>query len=249
MKIGVILAAGRGSRLGLSKKNKTVTVVNHKPIIQYGYEAYKGVVDQILIVVGHKADSVRTALKGKNVSFVQQEKQLGTGDAARAIVDYCLDQSIKPETILFGNGDNMVFLDEKIVLSLIKNHKFNNNAITLLTFLSTDTKLDNGRIKRDKDQNILKIVESKELNESEKNIREMNSGFYCFDYDFVLDNISNIVPNANNGEYQLTQLIEIAIKKKLKVNSLMLKNSGVGMGINNKNQLRKIRSIKKSLNQ
>jgi bifunctional UDP-N-acetylglucosamine pyrophosphorylase/glucosamine-1-phosphate N-acetyltransferase len=244
MTVGIILAAGRGSRLNSVDRNKTSLALAGKPIVAYGAELFAQTVDKTLVVVGAFAESVQSALLPYQVTYAQQTEQKGTGHAARVAVDAIAAQGWQPETICLGYGDHMMFYTPEIVRDLLAQHQSNQAAITLVTTIHPDpNSLAWGRIKRDQNGKVLGIVEQKDATPEELSINELNAGFYCFDYAFAQTALQQILPSPVTGEYYLTDLIALAQQQGKTIHTVQVPYEFVGSGINTADQLQTTEAI------
>lgn len=209
---GIILAAGEGKRMK-SKLPKVLHKVCGKPMIDHIIEAMNGAnVNDLIVVVGHKAEIVKEHLDNK-VSTAFQEKQLGTGHAVMCCEDFLKD---KEGTVIILAGDAPLITSETIS-KVFDYHVKNGYSATILTADAEDpTGL--GRIIRNEQGDIERIVEHKDATEDERNIKEVNSANYCFDIQELLKALKKIDNDNAQGEYYLTDTIEI------------IKNSGKKVG-------------------
>lgn len=226
----VILAAGEGTRMK-SNHPKVAHEICGKPIVQHVIESVEGAgIDDIVVVVGHKSEEVQSCIESE-VKFALQEKQLGTGHAVMCAVDYIKDND---GITLVLTGDTPLITDATIT-SLISYHNNHGFSGTILT-----SKLDNpsgyGRIVRDGEDNVLKIVEQKDASEDERLINEINSGIYCFDTQRLMEALKSIGTNNAQGEYYLTDVIEIMRSRGLLVGAYVAPDSSEIMGINSRLQ-------------
>lgn len=229
--MAVILAAGEGKRMK-SKKSKVLHKACGMTLIDWVYRSVKGAnINETIVVVGHKAEDVKESM-GNNVLYAHQDKQLGTGHAVMQAKEYFKG---KEGDILVLCGDTPLITSETISKTF-EIHRKNNNSATIIT-----AELQNpsgyGRIVRDKNNNVLKIVEDRDASDDERRIKEINSGMYCFnikDLESALEELDN---NNSQGEYYLTDTIEILIKKGLKVGAVKVDDSNEILGINDRVQL------------
>lgn len=151
----VILAAGKGTRMK-SKLYKVLHKVCGKTMVEHVVEAAKETnPDKIITVVGNGAESVKDVLAGQS-EFAFQEKQLGTGDAVLAASD--LLENLDGSTLV-ATGDTPLFTAETFN-NLFKKHEESGNSATVLTAKAPNP-FGYGRIIRDEDGNVLRIVEQK----------------------------------------------------------------------------------------
>lgn len=245
MIVGVILAGGKGTRMDNKEINKTAINFREKPLVSYGVESFKKVVNKTLIVIGHKHKTVQDALRGESVEYVFQKRRLGTGHALKTAIEHLRNKNETPEIVVVGNGDNMLFYTKKMVSAMIRFHKKQKAVVTILIIKPDNASLyDNGRILRKKDGCVAKIIESKHASAEELTINELNTGFYCFDYKFVSSVMKKLPRNEISGEYQITDFIYMANDSGKKVSAFLHDNPLVGMGINTKLHLDQL--LKKS---
>lgn len=238
MIIGIILAAGKGTRMNLRNGNKTTLLLRGKPLAQYGIDLFSHITDKTIVVVGHQASSVKNVLEGDSLVFVTQSKRLGTGHAVRRAVE-TLSQTTG--TALVGNGDHLMCYTKEIIQDFMQYHHQEKNTMTILTTTNEDTEaMDNGRILRTKEGLVMQIVEKRDLLPEQKTITEFNSGFYCFDLKFLQRNIRKLEKNHEKNEYYLTDLVKIVHAQEKKVGAFVVPFKFVGTGVNTKEQLEKI---------
>ena len=247
MIVGVILAAGKGTRMNSTGVNKTSLLFNGKPIIQYGVDLYKETTDKTVVVVGAFAQSIQQVLSGQEVTFVEQHDQLGTGHAVVAAVNAIEQKGWRPQSVLVGYGDHMMFYLPETARKLIRNQQEQHTALSLVTadYERTD-EMRFGRIVRDEKGFVKAIVEHKDATEEERKITEFNPGFYCFDYGFLKNNIAKIEISPVSGEYYVTDMIALAVKAGQKVAALQVPFSEIGLGINTAAELTESREMYKT---
>ena len=238
--VGVILAAGKGTRFKSQGVNKTAALFKNKPLIRYGLQLYKGLVDQVAIVVGAYADSVKNAVGiDESVIYAPQTKRLGTGHALKVAVKAIKEANLEPQFILVGYGDHMMYYRKQFIRGFISLHKSTNSAISFITTVHDDPNaIAWGRIIRNAQTNaVVKNVEQKDATPEELLVNELNAGFYCIDYKFLKKHVNRLTKSPVTGEYYLPELIEIAIANNLPVSGYQVPFNYVGMGINTKNDL------------
>lgn len=198
-------------------------------------------IKDITAVVGFQADSVRSALKDQ-VAYVIQEEQLGTGDAIKTAVS-SIGSNI--ETVLTVYGDDSAFYPASLFQEMVAKKETEHCDLLFLTIHKEDpTGL--GRIVRDATGKISRIVEEKNATEEERQIKEINTGFYCFDKEFLVDHIGDIQKNPLSGEYYLTDMVEIALKNGKKVEAFLVEDDSIWHGVNNRLDLAKAQKKIKS---
>ncbi|MDO5014818.1 MAG: bifunctional UDP-N-acetylglucosamine diphosphorylase/glucosamine-1-phosphate N-acetyltransferase GlmU [Clostridia bacterium] len=228
----IVLAAGEGKRMH-SRHPKVLSKLLFRPMIQRVIDSVHGAgIDDIILIIGFKGEEL-DAIYRERYSCIYQKEQKGTGHAVMQAKDELLKSNC--ENVIVLNGD-APFVDSKSIVNLIKIHEKEKSAVTLLS-AKLDDPFGYGRIIRDSNGNLEKIVEQKDADEEQQKIKEVNSGVYVFnkaDLLFALDNIQN--NNAAN-EYYLTDTTEILKNKSKKTGVYMTNNPDTVLGANDKYQL------------
>ncbi len=233
----VILAAGMGTRMK-SKMPKVLHKVCGKPLSKWVIDASKAAgADKVCAVVGHKAETVKEVL-GDVCEFALQAEQKGTGHAVMQAIDVI--KNSKGEVVIL-NGDTPLITAETINKA-IEYHKNNGNQATVITAILDDA-TGYGRIVRDNDGSVLKIVEQKDASEEEKKINEVNSGMYVFDAQSLVYALDKITPNNAQGEYYLTDTLEILLSAGKKIGGYAISDNDEIRGINERVQLNEAEKI------
>lgn len=233
----VILAAGMGTRMK-SKMPKVLHKVCGKPLSKWVIDASKAAgADKVCAIVGHKAETVKEVL-GDVCEFALQAEQKGTGHAVMQAID--IIKNSKGEVVIL-NGDTPLITAETINKA-IEYHKNNGNQATVITAILDDA-TGYGRIVRDNDGSVLKIVEQKDASEEEKKINEVNSGMYVFDAQSLVYALDKITPNNAQGEYYLTDTLEILLSAGKKIGGYAISDNDEIRGINDRVQLNEAENI------
>lgn len=233
----VILAAGMGTRMK-SKMPKVLHKVCGKPLSKWVIDASKAAgADKVCAVVGHKAETVKEVL-GDVCEFALQVEQKGTGHAVMQAIDVI--KNSKGEVVIL-NGDTPLITAETINKA-IEYHKNNGNQATVITAILDDA-TGYGRIVRDNDGSVLKIVEQKDASKEEKKINEVNSGMYVFDAQSLVYALDKITPNNAQGEYYLTDTLEILLSAGKKIGGYAISDNDEIRGINDRVQLNEAEKI------
>ena len=233
----VILAAGMGTRMK-SKMPKVLHKVCGKPLSKWVIDASEAAgADKVCAVVGHKAETVKDVL-GDVCEFALQAEQKGTGHAVMQAIDVI--KNSKGEVVIL-NGDTPLITAETINKA-IEYHKNNGNQATVITAILDDA-TGYGRIVRDNDGSVLKIVEQKDASKEEKKINEVNSGMYVFDAQSLVYALDKITPNNAQGEYYLTDTLEILLSAGKKIGGYAISDNDEIRGINDRVQLNEAEKI------
>lgn len=211
----IILAGGLGKRMG-GGIPKVLTLLKGKPLIQYTLEAVKKskVCDRPAIVVGTMPEMVKNTL-GPEYEYILQMEQLGTGHAVMVSRPYFLGKS---KNVLVLYGDNP-FITGEVIKKLVDIHERNGAILSMMTVTVPDFTewrevfFGFGRVVRDKNGNLISIVEIKDSSEDQKNIKEVNPSFFCFDANWLWTNIEKITNDNMQKEYYLTDLLALAISQ------------------------------------
>lgn len=233
----VILAAGMGTRMK-SKMPKVLHKVCGKPLSKWVIDASEAAgADKVCAVIGHKAETVKEVL-GDVCEFALQAEQKGTGHAVMQAIDVI--KNSKGEVVIL-NGDTPLITAETINKA-IEYHKNNGNQATVITAILDDA-TGYGRIVRDNDGSVLKIVEQKDASKEEKKINEVNSGMYVFDAQSLVYALDKITPNNAQGEYYLTDTLEILLSAGKKIGGYAISDNDEIRGINDRVQLNEAEKI------
>lgn len=235
MVIGIILAAGKGTRINSKDRNKVTLPFLNKPLIVYSVELMRKVADKVIVVIGAFYESVKEVLKGYSVDYAYQKKRLGTAHAVKVALPVV--QKYHPQLVLVGYGDHTMFYQKENIDKLIELHKREKAVMTIITVNHDNKNLHWGYIIRNQKNEIIDSVEFKDATDEQKKIRELNAGFYCFDFNFLKENISKVPKSPVSGEYYLNSLIKIAANQGKKVASLSIPFSSVGIGVNRWSEL------------
>ncbi|OEG00290.1 UDP-N-acetylglucosamine diphosphorylase/glucosamine-1-phosphate N-acetyltransferase [Vulcanibacillus modesticaldus] len=233
----IVLAAGKGTRMK-STLPKVLHKVGGKPMIGHVIDVLQEInTQEIVVIVGHESEKVKEYVGG-NALFAEQLEQLGT---AHAVSQASPILSNKSGTTLVICGDTPLFTKETLSALIEKHHNKNAAATILTTELSSPTGY--GRIIRDDKGNVLKIVEEKDASLEEKEIKEVNSGTYCFDNQKLFAALSKVNNNNKQGEYYLTDVIEILKTSGEIVTAYKTDNHLETIGVNDRIALAKAEKI------
>ncbi|MCD6579228.1 NTP transferase domain-containing protein [bacterium] len=234
MKKGIILAAGLGKRMG-GKFPKVLFPIKGKPIISILLKNVHEFFDKIIVVVGFQADSVKKEVNShfKDIMFAYQEKQLGTGHAVKSALTFVKSD----DDIFILNGD--VPLLEKNTLEKMYGFGKNNDCKMTVGILKLDDPFGYGRIIM-KDSVIEKIVEEKDATEKEKLVKTVNGGLFYTSGAVLQEDLIKITNDNAQKEYYLTDIVSILHNDEQKVCGYIVEKSEELLGINTKDQLKKV---------
>lgn len=227
----VILAAGKGTRMK-SSLPKVLHKAGGKAMLAHVLAAAKeaGAVRNI-VVVGFGGETVEKALAGE-ADFVTQEEQLGTGHAVLQAEPLLHEEK---GTVLVLCGDTPL-LTGKLLKKLAKEHAAAGAKATVLTAVMPDA-TGYGRIIRAADGTVERIVEHKDATEEERNVREVNSGIYCFEAPDLFAALHEVKNDNAQGEYYLPDVLEILRKKGEKIFAATADDYEETLGVNSRAQL------------
>jgi|WetSurMetagenome_2_1015567.scaffolds.fasta_scaffold114574_2 UDP-N-acetylglucosamine pyrophosphorylase len=237
----VIMAAGKGTRMNNPAMAKVMYEIAGRPMVEYVVDCALTLAPQkILVIVGWQKGDVIAYLSERKpgVEFVSQDQQMGTGHAIMQTTEALKEF---PGDVLVLSGD-VPLLTEKTLRALHGYHTTSGASATILTAEVPDP-AGYGRIVRNDDGTVKKIVEHKDATKKEQLIQEINSGIYLFDREKVFDALTKITPNNVQKEYYLTDVFEIFWKNKWPVAAVKALDPIEVAGINNPDQLEEARKI------
>ena len=227
----IILAAGKGTRMK-SSLPKVLHKVCGKPMIEHVLTAAEEAgVDRNILVIGYGAEQVKETL-GDQVQYAYQYEQLGTGHAVLQAADFLKDYD---GAVLVICGDTPLLTGETFS-KLLAYHRERKAVATVLTGMM-DNPYGYGRIIRNSNGGVTKIMEEKDASPDEKRIQEINTGTYCFDSNLLFAALEKITPNNAQGEYYLTDVISMFVERNLRVEAVVAENVLETMGINSRKHL------------
>ena len=232
----IILAAGKGSRMN-SDLPKVLHKLQGKALIDYVIDESE-LLDpkEIILVVGFKKEQVIKHTKSRiRLKYATQVEQLGTGHAVLQTKELLRDKK-GHILILYGDVPN---IRASTLMPIVDDHISNNRDLTLIT-AEIDDPSGYGRIIRDKNGNLLKIIEEKDCNNNEKKIKEWNPGIYIFKTKEVFRILNSIKTNNASKEYYLTDAIGLAQQSNMQIKAIKIVNSYEVIGINTADQLKEL---------
>ena len=230
---GVILGAGEGTRMK-SCLPKVLHKVCGKELIFHVTDCMKTAVkmQKLVVVVGSGSDLVIKCLDKYQVDYVFQKERLGSAHALLCAKDKL--KNLNGQLIVMCGDTPLV--QSKTIKDLLKYHVKNKNSATVLSGIIKNP-FGYGRIVRDTRGKVICIVEEKSATEQEKQIKEINSGIYCFDLKVLWKALSKVDNKNNKKEYYLTDVIAILNKDGYKTDAVALTNEEEILGVNTRAQL------------
>ena len=226
----IIMAAGEGTRMK-SSKAKVAHLVLGRPLVRWVVEAARQAgADQIVTVVGFAREQVEPLVDDTTV--VVQQQQRGTADA----VESCRSEVGDAQgSLLVLNGDSPLITSDTLQ-ALREAREAADAGVAMLT-MRLDDPFGYGRIVRSADGQVECIVEQKDCTPEQAAIDECNAGFYCFDAQLLFEALGQVSDDNANGEFYLTDVVEIARKAGRAVVALVADDASECLGVNTRVQL------------
>ena len=229
--VTVILAAGKGTRMK-SKLPKVLHKAAGKPMLQHVLDAAKGAgAKRNIVVVGFGGEQVKEAM-GDQAEFVVQAEQLGTGHAVRQAEPLLKDEQ---GTVVVLCGDTPLVTSD-LIAKLYEGHKAAGAKATVLTAIMPDA-TGYGRIIRTAEGDVARIVEQKDATEAERQVKEVNSGIYCFECQDLFAALEGVGCDNAQGEYYLPDVLGILREQGEKIWAVAADDYESTLGINSRVQL------------
>jgi len=211
-----------------SKTPKALIEVHSKPMLEYLTDSIKDVgISKIALVLGYGAAEIKKRFKDFDV--VHQDKLLGSGDAVNSAKKYF--HGYKGDVLVVCSDTPLI--KSQTLRDLINAHREGGYSATVLTAALTDP-AGYGRILRNEEGKVVRIVEDKDADRYEEVIKEINVGAYCFEKEALFSNIGKIKVNKKKNEYYLTDIIDILKKSNAKIGSFTTEDSSECSGINSR---------------
>jgi len=224
----IILAAGQGKRMH-SAKPKVLQTLAGRPMLQHVIDISRRLgAEDICVVYGHGGDDVRAAFAHEDIRWALQEEQKGTGHALQQAMPEMPD--VNRVLVLYGDGP---LLRGSTLQNLLS--RCGDNDIAVLT-VELDDPFGYGRIVRE-DGVVLKSVEEKDASDTEKSIKEINTGVICCPADKLKAWLGNLRNDNSQGEYYLTDIVGMAVADGTVVHGVITNDRVETMGINDRRQL------------
>lgn len=239
--VAIILAAGKSTRMH-SSFSKVLHKIYGKPMLCYVLDTLKELnIKKSIIVTNGKGEIKKNCPSYKNIEFVTQKKLLGTGHAV-AQARKVLSRFEGDLLILYGD---MPLLTAHTLQRLIYKHKGSLAACTFLT-ASVKNPTGYGRIIRNSDYRVIKIIEEQDASIYEKAIEEINVGVYCFRAKELFGVIDHLSADNKKSEYYLTDVLGLLAKKGRGIESIQAEDVGETIGVNSRQELARAQEIAKN---
>jgi bifunctional UDP-N-acetylglucosamine pyrophosphorylase/glucosamine-1-phosphate N-acetyltransferase len=263
----IVMAAGQGTRMRSKLVKVLHPVAGRPMILYALELAERCAGDAVVVVVGYQADRVKAVIEshaaangtggtrdlvgrekgltahvkagskeGPRVLLAEQTQQLGTGHAimqARLVLERL--QRTPPAKFLIVNGDTPL-LAETTVRELVRVHEQDGAAVTLLTAMLEHPQ-GYGRIVRDRDDRVMRIVEDRDATDTELRLREINAGTYVVDGRFLFEALDKLQPHNAQREYYLTDIVGLAVQSGRRVSAHVASTAEEALGVNSRQQL------------
>ncbi len=232
-KIVLILAAGKGTRMK-SQTPKVLHTLLGKPIISRLVESIIALNPQkIIVVVGHEAEIVKKALENYDVETVVQEPQLGTAHALMTARKQ-LEEEGEGDLLIVSGDVPLVPIDE---LGFFYKMFSESSDIASLVSINLENPYGYGRVLKDFEGRLRKVVEEKDATPAQKTTKEVNSGIYFMKIPEIFEYLDKITTKNEQGEYYLPDLFSLIYEKNKKVNSFKGSIPERYLGINSQFEL------------
>lgn len=227
----VVLAAGKGTRMK-SGKAKVLHELFFKPMLHHLLEAVTAArIERIAVIVGHQREQVLASLGDFQIRPVIQEEQLGTGHAVLCAEAACAEA----EQVMILCGDTPLIRPETLQAMLCQHQE----RQAVLTVMSTE--LDNpfgyGRMISDADGRVLRIVEEKDADATQQAVREINTGIYLVERNFLFAALRQVGTDNSQGEAYLTDIVGIAVQQGCRAEKFVHKPALDVLGVNSRVEL------------
>ncbi len=231
----IVLAAGMGKRMK-SDLPKVLHELNGKPLVGWVADTLTGLdINRVVVVVGYKKEMVVDFLKDYDFKFVEQAEQLGTGHAVMMAEKELED--FQGEVIVLAGDVPMI--RKETIQRLFDEHRNRGAVATVLTSEPPDP-TGYGRVIRNSRGLVEKIVEHKDASEEELKAGEINTGTFVFNKKDLFEGLKKIDNKNVQGEYYLTDLMEIFLKEGKITAAYMTDDYREALGINSSEQLKEV---------
>lgn len=225
-----------------SERPKPLHLLCGRAMVLYVLDALADcAVDRVVVVVGHGAERITKKLHQEapdlRLDFVEQHVQRGTGDAASvgltAFPDDALDSDDGDVLVLAGDTP---LLRPATVAELVQHHRESDAACTILTACVSEP-FGFGRVVRDRDGRVARIVEEADATLDEQDVDEINTSIYCFRRSLLSPALRRVSPENAQGEYYLTDVVGVLHDAGHRVDAVLVSDAAETQGVNDRRQL------------
>ena len=243
-RFAVILAAGEGTRMKSSRPKPLVRICGEPMVAHILHAIADAKIDDVVAVVGFQSEMVKSVLvrycsNAMRINFVEQKAQNGTGDALAAALTTLPDPlsfaGSQPPVVLVVPGDTPLLTSETIA-GLLEAHEASGSAVTV-GYTEAENPSGYGRVLFGKSDAVTKIVEDRDATEEERGSNRINASFYAMNIDVLAPALRRLSPRNAQGEYYLTDVVEILSKAGYKISGYELKDASEAFGVNDRFQL------------
>ena len=228
----LILAAGKGTRMK-SDLIKVLHPIMGQPMLAHVINSAKYLSPaRTVVVVGHQAERVEASFSGWNLIFPRQTEQLGTGHAVASAREALGDFN---GTVLILCGD-VPLLSPQTMMDFLAAHQQSRVPLSVLTVDLADPGAY-GRIIRDPEGYLLRIVEARDASAEELAVTEINTGIYAVEAGLLFEAVAELKPNNDQKEYYLTDVVAYARERGLLVAAILCPDPEEVLGINDRAEL------------
>ncbi len=230
----VILAAGKGTRMK-SDLPKVLHPIAGRPMVQHVVDAAGALhPDNTVLIYGHGGEAVRQAVTGSRLQWAEQAEQLGTGHAVAQALPH-----LEEDVVLVLYGD-VPLIQPQTLRDFVA--RVDDRSLALMTLTLADPS-GYGRVIRDADGKVRRVVEQKDASDDEKAVREINTGILACTRRFLNDSLPRLSNSNAQGEYYLTDLIAMAVDAGMDVVTEQPGHAWEVDGVNDRVQLARLERV------
>lgn len=231
-RVAVVLAAGRGTRMG-SERPKVLHSAAGRPLLEWVLDIAEAAgCERSIVVVGHGAEEVKETVDRPGLEWAVQREQRGTGHAL-AQVESLIEE---PTTLLVLSGDAPL-LTVRSARALLDSAE---TAWGAMAVADVDDPGSLGRVETDSAGDLLGCVEAADATPAELEIRTVNAGFYALPAPDVFDRLRRLRPDNAQGEIYLPDALLLAVAEGRRVRCVELEDAEEAWGVNNVEELERV---------
>lgn len=231
----VVLAAGKGTRMRSSKPKVLHGIAGRSMLSHCLDTAAKLDPATVRVVIGHQGEAVRESQRGRDVEWVWQREQNGTGHAVQLGIDGLVAEPDDRVLVLYADVPLLgADLLERLTAS---------TAVVGLLTVRMDDPTGYGRIIRDEHGRVQRIVEQKDASEAEREVREVNTGILMARYGDLVAWLDRLESGNAQGELYLTDIIEMAASEDKAVKAVIAEDAWAVTGVNDRLALSRLERV------